>query len=480
MDKIEEIKELKSLLDQGAITKEEYQELKSQLLIGGDIQDFEIQGKETNPSETNGSIPADETFEPSINKNESNSSMSGIGDFRFSNSISETNSNQIVTPKNKNRKRIYLITSLIVIILASIIATFIFDSINQNKKKGIKNDLYKMNLIGKIKSCRNIYYAAKLSSDKLIKIGKQGEIFITFNEKGNKIEYCEYDSNGIQFHKETYKYDEEGNKIEYCEYKGVKIQKREEYKYDDKSNLIEKYEYNSDGSIYIKEIYKYDNEGNKVECYDYLLSYKHKDTYLITRHTYAYYGKSKLIAEYFGYKSNGSLDEVIESQLNHKIEYKYDERGNLIEEASEDYNNKFKYDEKGNKIEYYRKNSLTRIFDTRETFKHNEKGNIIEYCKYDANGNLTEKKAYKYDEKFNVSEYSIYDSQGNIGTYSYTYKLDDKGNIIEKWITNHTDIRQNTSYGTAIDFSKNTFERMIEENIWSKISCIEELKLELY
>jgi hypothetical protein len=64
----------------------------------------------------------------------------------------------------------------------------------------------------------------------------------------------------------AYKYDDKGNCIECCSYNSDgSLRYKEIYKYDDKGNQIESCSYNSDGSLSSKQIYKYDDKGNWVK-----------------------------------------------------------------------------------------------------------------------------------------------------------------------------------------------------------------------
>ncbi|MDO5498015.1 MAG: hypothetical protein Q4F45_09060, partial [Alistipes sp.] len=72
----------------------------------------------------------------------------------------------------------------------------------------------------------------------------------TFNQRGDVVEYEEYNSDGSLDWKDLYKYDSAGNMIEEAKYfsDGILIGK-DLYKYDSAGNMIEIAEYNYDGSL---------------------------------------------------------------------------------------------------------------------------------------------------------------------------------------------------------------------------------------
>ena len=65
-----------------------------------------------------------------------------------------------------------------------------------------------------------------------------------FNQRGDVVEYVEYESDGSLRDKTLYEYDSQGNLIEYASY-------------------------NSDGSLGSKYLYKYDSQGNPIEMVEY-------------------------------------------------------------------------------------------------------------------------------------------------------------------------------------------------------------------
>ncbi|HNW99357.1 MAG TPA: hypothetical protein PKK00_13190 [Bacteroidales bacterium] len=142
------------------------------------------------------------------------------------------------------------------------------------------------------------------------------------------------------------------------------------------------------------------------------------------------YDDKGTIIEWNLYKSNGKLDR--------KEKYKIDDKGNKIEENWYDGDGSlkfkiiFKYDEKGNliKTNWYNSHDSLKF---KEAFKYDSKGNQIEYIeyKYAADSSLVIKQTFKYDDKNNQIEMNDCNIDGSINC-KYTYKYDEKGNEIEK------------------------------------------------
>ncbi|MDR1170787.1 MAG: hypothetical protein LBK97_08150 [Prevotellaceae bacterium] len=143
-----------------------------------------------------------------------------------------------------------------------------------------------------------------------------------------------------------------------------------------------------------------------------------------SKYTYEYDGKENMIE---------ILHDDNDGRILSKCTYEYDEKGYLMKEnihESSDgiYVNTYKYDEKGKKIAVNRYNPDGRLYWT-FAWKYDEKGNTIEESGSCPDGEYTYK--YKYDENGNRTESSVYTSDGSSNEKS-TYEYDEKGNIIEK------------------------------------------------
>ena len=115
--------------------------------------------------------------------------------------------------------------------------------------------------------------------------------------------------------------------------------------------------------------------------------------------------------------------------------------------------NTYKYDEKGNKIEENRyttwsglgcsnatgykssgdKQDADGSLESKITNKYDDKGNMIEENYYNADGSLYSKYTSKYDEKGNKIEYNEYNADGSLESKrTNNYEFDATGNWIKK------------------------------------------------
>ncbi|HEY5125211.1 MAG TPA: hypothetical protein VIK14_15890 [Ignavibacteria bacterium] len=75
---------------------------------------------------------------------------------------------------------------------------------------------------------------------------------------------------------------------------------------------------------------------------------------------------------------------------------------------------------------------------SKNIYKYDEKGNEIEDAEYGLDGKIIKKTLSKYDEKGNEIECIIYNPEGTMKRRS-TSKYDQKGNEIELYIPDDTD-----------------------------------------
>ena len=147
-------------------------------------------------------------------------------------------------------------------------------------------------------------------------------------------------------------------------------------------------------------------------------------TYGSTRDNYLYNHVTK-------YNEKGNkVERTYRYDSNAKSVYTYDNKGNIIEEnmTSINFVSKimYRYDDKENKIKEGNESHYS-------LYKLDDKGNAIEKNDYKEDGSLTDKFTYRYDDKGNVIEKKDYRADGNL-TDMVTFKYDDKGSIIqESW-----------------------------------------------
>mgnify|MGYP001133753860 CR=1 FL=1 len=134
------------------------------------------------------------------------------------------------------------------------------------------------------------------------------------------------------------------------------------------------------------------------------------------------------------FKKEVKKNDLKDNGLNGKVKY--------IEIKTYSVSNNFGEIQKGKLLEYEFKsfnkdgNYLNIIYGSLEAkniYKYDSKGNNIEESLYNFDGSMEVKYIYKYDSKGNMIEESEYDSDGNLKR-KYIYKNDSKGNMIEEII----------------------------------------------
>lgn len=189
----------------------------------------------------------------------------------------------------------------------------------------------------------------------------------SYNEFGDLTESVDYDDEGTQTWKYTYKYtyDDDGNMTTKASYN--EDGKQTGYgEYDENGNTTLSIAYGSSGIIIYKYEYSYDDDGNKVS-----------ET---------------------SYEANGKVE--------YKIEYSYDDDGNQTGYV--------KYDKNGNVLG-----------KTKKSFDKNN--NLTSVTNYDADDNVTGKRKYTYDKNDVLTSLTYYDAAGNVKE-KYKYTNDKDGN----------------------------------------------------
>jgi len=237
-----------------------------------------------------------------------------------------------------------------------------------------KNDLYKLNLVGKVKAITETHFTAIERFGEIVK-GEQerlGTNSFFFNETGYLIETNDYDYTKI-YQKKKYKYDAQGHLLEMDVY----------------TNTVEK-----DGELTSKFIYEYDKKGNNI--FQKVYEWKGALIFTITR----------------SFDDAGNVEEERIKQ------------GSKFLAFGADWKKRYKYDENGNIIQmmFY---TPPEIFDYTESYEY--KNGILISMKRDRNYI----KVYKYDENKNIIEENE-KTDTIMSIYKYTYRYDDKGNWISK------------------------------------------------
>lgn len=290
-----------------------------------------------------------------------------------------------------------------------------FTSCGEDPKKSNKDTGWKAaGLKGKVKEYTESRYYIKEKFGEYVIEDVKMLLTCKFDNSGNLIQENEYVAAET---KRVYVYNT-NNKIQKMEeFRYGSIDYRLVYKYDDIDNLVESIRYDNLGEEVNKKIFKYDEKnrlseeigGNQSIKKRYIFKYDENDKLIEKDYYWAEY-KSNDKAEY------GFIEEYIGTFL-----YKYNEKGIM---KSEEYKSK----------------------DKNEILPLTE-------CKFDENGNILEKISYgdysdfkidsyllfKYDEKNNLIEEIENRYKGQKGDITenteytkYTYKYDNKGNVIEK------------------------------------------------
>lgn len=252
-----------------------------------------------------------------------------------------------------------------------------------------KNELRELNLKGKVKSVRETSYQA-VQKQGTVEKGKRKmeapkyyrDFYVVLNEKGNKIEKTEYNSDGSSFVKLIYQYDGKGNTVSEDRYNGDgSLAKKNQftYNFDDHGNMIEKNWIQPNGSLGDKTVFKYDDKGNIIE-----MSWFNEDGSSGGKGTRRCDEKGNMVEGVY-FKPDGKIDW--------RYTYRYDEKGNRVEEniyKGEKFIIKYfrKFDEYGNETE---------IDWCKENGKPYRK--YSSKFEYDSNGNWIRQTQFKKENK---------------------------------------------------------------------------------
>jgi len=218
---------------------------------------------------------------------------------------------------------------------------------------------------------------------------------------------------------------------------GAATEKREQYSYETrqfdqegKLNNVEIFDYYG---IKCKYVFSYDSLQNLISEKSYdansqlqlTIFRKYDDRHNILEENTYEFEEGRFYSKFqYKYDVNNSLIERISySSSNtvnsqYKFEYKYDSEKKVIEKYKPKTNYDrifFKYDNDGNLIEkiiynYYDPKESDHFFEDKFTWKYDAKGNVIEETKYFSNGSIEYKKGYVFQ----------YDNTGNWIKYIYS------------------------------------------------------------
>ncbi len=209
---------------------------------------------------------------------------------------------------------------------------------------------------------------------------------------------------GVITSKEAYTYNESGFETEFLLYlANGNLEGKWVNTYDSSNRILESTGHESSGGLYGRTVYKYDNKGRLIKW----------ELYGRTNNLYAEVdclcdANGRVIQE-IGYEKDN-----YESEYNAKRFYKYT----------------YKYDSKGNKIEendYVEEN----VISLTTKFEYNSSDKLIKESEYDDGITLTHEISYSYDSKGNVTD--IVDASTGSGSRIIKY-IYDEFDKVDNWI----------------------------------------------
>lgn len=328
-----------------------------------------------------------------------------------------------------------------------------------------------------------------------------------------------------------YTYDSNGNNTEVLMYNKYKsLQSKAILIYDQDSQLTDKQIFDAKNKLVYKESYEYDNHGNLIK--------ENKRNFQIT-HQYDSIGKKKSTiylvdnkegnSTLYEYHDNGLLSKESyfqKDRLLNKIEYRYNEASQIIEEIEEDIIHPktqrriFRYDELGNKIEkkwinnsgdlveiwsciYDKKGKRVRealynkdkgstffvlyyynakeqkikeriyqksyfhknLFEIKTTYLYDKKDSLILKTDFENNSEI-ERDSIIYDSKGNIIERVSYSGLNKIGN-RHTFKYNLNGKLIDE-----TTLNSDGSLQSRITYHDDEKERISTENMHNSVDEI--------
>jgi hypothetical protein len=144
----------------------------------------------------------------------------------------------------------------------------------------------------------------------------------------------------------------------------------------------------------------------------------------------------------FKYDANGNLTELANysatGKINSTLKSTYDALGKLVKEetilanGTVDVTSTIKTDAKGNKIEQEDiRPGGNILFNYKYSYKYDDKGQLIERTAYRGNGKLLFKYNFKYDDNGNKTEWTQTASDSTL-IGKVVYKYDNKNNLTEE------------------------------------------------
>jgi YD repeat-containing protein len=271
----------------------------------------------------------------------------------------------------------------------------------------VTNDLTEQKIAGKVKSITEYNFNVKRVHGKIQK-EYTGKTRTVFNQSGNKDNDYTYKADGSLETSTVFNYNKEGVLEQEDGYNGNSPEYTNIYKSDKDGNFTLIKLFDGAGKLFLKTVCDYDKNGNETAEINY--------TQVMER------------------------DKLRDAVLD-KTVWQYDKDGNKTKEQYLEGDSAvirttyFTYDASGN--------ITTRInsengFKLKTAYKYDGKGNQVEETQFDATGKVATRILTGYDEKGNITEQTFFDKDDRLEThivFSLTY--DQQGNWIRKVQTNN-------------------------------------------
>ena len=263
----------------------------------------------------------------------------------------------------------------------------------------------------------------------------------TFNPEGDFTERTTFDHLGNILERIVYNFDKEGRKIGYDEYHTIKgqlitVPRKHIYALDDRGNRIEYKVFESDGNPAGRFTYKYDSKGNKIEdgYYYYTGIFGGRTLYTYdekgNQTSQISYGQGEAVnwKIILKYDSLGQMVEQLQysgETLKYKIVNKYDDKRRVVETETIEFNatgNAPTHSPVPGKVIY--------TYDDRERTK--------ETARYLPDGALAEKVLFTFDGRGNEIERLMFKADGSPeSSNTSTTGTKPLGTLIGKWVTKY-------------------------------------------
>ena len=242
-------------------------------------------------------------------------------------------------------------------------------------------------------------------------------------------------------------------------------------KYTDAGNLTEEIVWSGENEIESKTLYEYDANGRVIKELNFFdeeefmdgreLMYNNQDQLEMIRIKYA--DGSETLQKYERQPNFSRITYFNEdNELEYSEERKSDENNNLLEfvkygpDKDPEHKITFKYNENGFLIESY-DNNITEDFRSVTRIEYDSRNNPVKEVSLTERGNIISSRRSKYNDKDEVIEEIVND-------YVISHVYDEKGERIERKVTNQSGQLEELTTYTYDDEGRLTEERFYKSN----------------